>query len=62
MSERFEPNRGEEGMEEELSSIFAVAESGMTDIASEVEVEDIDELARETGLSREHLEQFRVLE
>lgn len=61
MSERFEPSR-EDVAEEDLSTIFAAAESGMTDIPSEVMLEDIDELARETGLSRDHLQQFRIAE
>lgn len=56
MSERFELQEGEEN----LAALFASAESGMTEIPDEVEVDDIEQILQHTGMSPEALEQFRV--
>ena len=50
----------EQGMDPEVVAAFAQAEEGMEPLPSIVEVENIDELARELGISPEALAQYRV--
>jgi len=59
MSERFEPI--EEQMEDaDVAHYFAAAESGMTPIPDEVEVDSTEEILAQTGVSLAALEQLRV--
>lgn len=49
----------EQGIDPEVAAAFAQAEEGMEPIPHLVEVENVDALAEELGISLEALEQYR---